>query len=114
MFPGLLCLFATVCYGICLKLQTVFSANMGELGLYRFSDGISSIEAFFYYFFHDGDIPYITKKTIHLDYIFESKVKKSKTFFHFIKRAVYLFLNCSAHIAYAVVQEAVLPCFDYA
>ena len=85
---------------------------MGKFGLYGFTNRIFAAETLLYYLFHNGNIPYIPEKTIHLHYVFKRKSDKGKPFFHFVKCAVYLLFDTSADISYTVIEKAEIARFD--
>ena len=85
---------------------------MGKFGLYGFTDRVFAAETLLYHLFHDGNIPYIPEKTIHLHDVFKCKSDKCKTLFHLVKCAVYLLFDTSADISYTVIEKTEIACFD--
>ena len=92
-------LFSAISNSINLELKTFFATYMCKLCLYRLAHRIFPIESFPNNTLHNGDVPNIPKKTIHLNNIFKSQSHKCKSLFHLIKRTVNLFLNSSTYIS---------------
>jgi hypothetical protein len=66
---------SAICHSIYLEQESVRSADMCKFGLYRLTYRIITIETLFYDFLHNRNIPYISKKAVHLNNILKRKIK---------------------------------------